>query len=123
MKHKICPECRSENTAVATGQFAGSGNQAFKNRLCRVCGTAWRPACPRWVAIALIVLGCLIPPIENGISKQFSDVGKATNNPGMVAEGHQSNWLPILLAGIAVSSGLSVLIGVTGKLKILGKKK
>lgn len=123
MKYQICPECRSKNTTIATGRFAGGGNQAFKNRICVDCRTAWRPACPRWVAIALIVLGLLVPKMQDAITKQSADLANATNAIGIKSAPADHSIWPYVVAGIAVTAGFSVLFGPAGKLKILGKSE
>src|ERR1017187_5605233 len=58
--HTQCPACRSLSTHVTKGEFKASGFQAFGNRVCDECGTAWRPRCPRWAAILSIVTGCVM---------------------------------------------------------------
>src|SRR6476660_4482021 len=55
-----CPVCRSANTKRTKGEFAVLGFQAFGNRICELCGTAWRPSCPRWVAITCMLAGGVV---------------------------------------------------------------
>src|SRR5215469_3361232 len=60
-RRKACPVCQRAKTRRAVGRFASSFHQVFYNRICDGCGTAWRPDCPRWTAVAMIILGCVIP--------------------------------------------------------------
>src|ERR1035441_8778793 len=48
--HTQCPACGGLSTHVTKGEFKASSFQAFGNRVCDQCGTAWRPRCPRWAA-------------------------------------------------------------------------
>jgi hypothetical protein len=118
MKHTQCPSCQSKNTTLAPAQFPSAPNQAFKNRICLNCGTAWRPRCPRWLAVAVIILGTAIPPIQFAIDKGFSDVNSAV---GQSRQGGGSHWISFAFAGAAIAGGLMALFGDVGKMKILGK--
>jgi hypothetical protein len=121
MKRKQCPACRSLDTTVATGRFAQSSGQAFKNRVCRDCRTAWRPQTPKWLAIALIVLGIAILILQNGIDKTSHELNAAMGKP-VVTESHDlAYWIGTALAGSGVGYGIAVLFGKVGDMQILGK--
>ena len=120
--HTQCPACRSLSTHVTKGEFKASGFQAFGNRVCDECGTAWRPRCPRWAAIVSIVTGCLLLGCVLGatgfllnqhVPSNFSDA-KALK--GVVMVGF------FTVMGLwALFYGITVLLGRAGKMQILGK--
>jgi hypothetical protein len=117
MKHSQCPACRSFHTKE-TLLFGRSGVQAFKNRRCCDCGTAWRPPTPKWLAIVVIVLGLLLPLLLSAVDRKSNEMFAATGRPSQTFPG---NWIPFAFGGFAVAAGMSVLFGKIGKLKILGK--
>ena len=121
MKHTKCPACQSQNTTEATGQFAGSGLQAFKNRICLDCGTAWRPQCPRWLAVAFIVVGCALPVIQSATVKASSELDSAMGKPVQAQPGSSANWGFFAVGGTAIGYGLLALFGKASKMEILGK--
>lgn len=119
MKYYSCPGCQSTKTTL-TDAFPSSGMQALKNRVCLDCGTAWRPACPRIVGIALLVLGVLVVVLGNALAKEMKDVHGLMNQP---AKSDSSDWMYPVMGCIAGFCGLSALFGPAAKIKILGKQK
>ena len=125
--HTQCPACRSLCTHVTKGDFKASGFQAFGNRVCDQCGTAWRPRCPRWAAIVSIVTGCLM--LGGFLAIAWPDLqrdGLATFFESAQASGKSIK--PVVgLATLTVVAlwacfyGVAVLLGRAGKMEILGK--
>jgi len=120
--HTQCPTCRSLSTHVTEGEFKASGFQAFGNRVCDECGTAWRPGCPRWAAILSILTGCVVLGCVFGairflfkqhVLPNFSD---ASAFKGLLLFGF------FTVMGLwACFYGITVLLGRAGKMIILGK--
>jgi F0F1-type ATP synthase membrane subunit c/vacuolar-type H+-ATPase subunit K len=118
-----CPACRSLRTHITKGEFKTRGFQAFGNRLCYDCGTAWRPLCPRWAAILSVSVGGLLLGIILAVAggALFSqtvrnDVQDALVNKGLLLFGF------ITVTGFwAFWYGVAVLRGRAGQLEILGK--
>jgi hypothetical protein len=81
--HTQCPACHSPSTHVTKGEFKATGFQAFGNRVCNECGTAWRPACPRGVATVsivagFVVFGCTLTVAGSSLAKSgFPPLGDA----------------------------------------------
>ncbi len=124
---KQCPACQSAKIKTASGQFASSPSQAVNNLQCEACGTAWRPACSRGLAIFIIIAGIVLPggviAIEAAIGRGFADVAASTGKP---TEGSNSGtWVIVVICVAAmircVYYGVKVLRGEAGQLKILGK--
>jgi len=116
--HTQCPACRSLNTHVTKGEFKASGFQAFGNRVCNQCGTAWRPRCPRWAAIGSIVTGFFV---LGGVLATVVFLGPATLSNAKDAEGVVGFCLLVVMGTWAFFYGMAVLLGRAGKMRILGK--
>lgn len=122
----ICPQCQSANTS-STSRGGVSSRQAFSNRLCNACGTVWRPAAPRWLAIAIIVAGLVVPfaaiTINSAIAQHFSDI----NDLGFGASSSKSSNTPwqngfYISVGLgACVYGIRILRGRAGQLHVLEK--
>jgi hypothetical protein len=99
-----CPECKNQNTVKASGKFRTVGFQAFSNRSCEACGTAWRPTCPKGLAMVCIfagIVGVLISLLF------FSSIAGA---------------FFLCIFGLApIIYGVRVLTGKTGQIEILGR--
>ena len=123
MNYKQCPQCGSTDTTETT-LFGKSGLQAYKNRLCRPCGTGWRPASPKWLGLALIALGCVVPWLEFSMAKNSAELNAATAGIGL-SSGTQlptnPSSLAISIGILSAFSGIAVLFGPLRKSKILGK--
>ena len=126
--HTQCPACHCPRTHVTKGEFKASGFQAFGNRLCDRCGTAWRPRCPRWAAILSIFAGCAMlggilaiswPDLHrNGLSSFFEASGRGSRKDAKAVVGFVT--LVVVALG-ACFYGIAVLCGQAGKMEILGK--
>lgn len=120
--HAQCPVCESLNTQVTEGEFKASGFQAFGNRICNRCGTAWRPSCPRWAAIVCVVTGVLLllailVPLGLVLAQhKIPDLGGDNSLKGVGIVG----FFVVAGFGFAVY-GIAVLCGRAGSMKILGK--
>ncbi len=121
-----CPACRSLNTRVTKGDFRAKGFQALGNRICDQCGTAWRPRCPRWAAIACIITGCVMlggfsvtawPDLHShGLGTLLNMQGRRGSAKGLVG------LVTLVVAAFwACLYGIAVLCGHAGKLTVLGK--
>jgi hypothetical protein len=121
--HTQCPACRSLSTHVTKGEFKASGFQAFGNRVCDECGTAWRPRCPRWAAILSIVTGCVmlggIFAVPGGFFLSQSpsrNLNDANAFKGLLVLGFF-----VVMGFCSFFYGIAVLLGRAGKMEILGK--
>jgi hypothetical protein len=121
--HTQCPACRSLSTHVTKGEFKASGFQAFGNRVCDQCGTAWRPRCPRWAAIVSIVTGCAllgaILAVTGGFL--FSQPAPHSFRDAMSGKGLLLFGFFTVMGLWACSYGIAVLLSRAGKMIILGK--
>jgi hypothetical protein len=120
--HIQCPVCHSLRTRVTKGEFKASGFQAFDNRICDQCGTAWRPRCPRWAAIVSIVGGCVV------VGSVLAIVGFLFNRYGPHIFSNVKSFKLLVIFGLfagmglwACSYGVDVLRRRAGRVKILGK--
>jgi succinate dehydrogenase/fumarate reductase cytochrome b subunit len=125
--HTQCPACRSLCTHVTKGDFKASGFQAFGNRVCDQCGTAWRPRCPRWAAIVSIVTGCAMlggflavawPDLQRYGLASFFESARASGKTIKPLKGFA---ILVVVALWACFYGVAVLLGRAGKMEILGK--
>ena len=126
--HSQCPACGCPRSHVTKGEFKASGFQAFGNRLCDRCGTAWRPRCPRWAAILSIIAGCAMvggflaiawPDLQrNGLSSLFESSGRESGKNARAVLGFVTLAVMALWACLY---GIAVLCGLAGKMEILGK--
>jgi len=120
--HARCPACRSLSTHVTKGELKASGFQAFGNRVCDECGTAWRPRCPRWAAILSIVTGCGLLAGVWAASSSFSGQPASHNlNDSNAGKGLLLFGFFTVMGLWAFFYGVAVLLGRAGKTKILGK--
>jgi RNA polymerase subunit RPABC4/transcription elongation factor Spt4 len=121
--HTQCPACRSLSSHVTEGEFKASGFQAFGNRVCDACGTAWRPRCPRWAAIVSIVTGCVllgaILAVAGGVL--FSQPAPHSLSDAMSGKGLLLFGFFTVMGLWAFFYGVAVLLGRAGKMIILGK--
>jgi hypothetical protein len=120
--HSQCPACGSLSTHVTKGEFKASGFQAFGNRVCDRCGTAWTPPCPRWAAIASIVTGCVV------LGVILAGTGFLLNQRVPANFNYAKAIKVVVMFGFfavmglwACSYGMNVLLGRAGEIKILGK--
>jgi succinate dehydrogenase/fumarate reductase cytochrome b subunit len=125
--HTQCPACRSLSTHVTNREFKASGFQAFGNRVCDQCGTAWRPRCPRWAAIVSIVTGCAMlggflavawPDLQRYGLASFFESARASGKTIKPLKGFA---ILVVVALWACFYGVAVLLGRAGKMEILGK--
>jgi hypothetical protein len=116
--HTQCPACRSLSTHVTKGEFKASGFQAFGNRVCDHCGTAWRPRCSHWAAIGSIVAGFFV---LGGVLATVVFLGPATLSNAKDVEGVVGFCLLVVMGLWAFFYGIAVLFGRAGKMRILGK--
>ena len=115
-----CPACGSLRTHVTKGEFKASGFQAFGNRVCDRCGTAWRPRCPRWAAIVSIVAGCVV--LALGVTCLFfTQPGTPNFSDAKAVKGLVTAGFFAVMGLWACAYGMAVLSRRTGELKILGK--
>ena len=125
-----CPSCGSSNSRVSLTEFrARWGWQPLGNRICGVCGTAWRPQCPRWAAVVSIVVGCLmwataltlvgLAAREQGLPKFVDSI--VQNQSPDVSKAILVFAAFILLALWPFLYGIAVLRGRAGEIKVLGK--
>ena len=123
--HKQCPTYQNLKTRTASGQFASSGDQAFKNRTCDACGTTWRPACPRWLAITIIVAGIVLPlgllALNLAGSQGISELGNTMGRPAQTQP--RNGWGMPAVCGFVMAAcglyGIRVLYGKAGQMRIL----
>ena len=125
--HTQCPACRSLSTHVTNREFKASGFQAFGNRVCDQCGTAWRPRCSRWAAIVSIVIGCLMlggflaiawPDLQRYGLATFFESARASGKTIKPVVGFATL---VVVALWACFYGVAVQLGRAGKMEILGK--
>ena len=120
--HTQCPACLSLSTHVTKGEFQASGFQAFGNRVCDKCGTAWRPHCPQWAAIVSIGTGCVVLGIVLVIVGFLFNQHVPPNFSGRGAfKGVLTVGFLVVMGSGACCYGIAVLLGRAGKMKILGK--
>ncbi len=124
-----CPACGSSNSRVSLREFKAWGWQPLGNRICGACGTAWRPQCPRWAAVASILVGSLMWAVALAfILPEFHKLGFSGFIDAAIQERSRDSDKAILLltALILVALwpflyGVAVLRGRAGELKILGR--
>ena len=121
--HTQCPACRSLSTHVTKGEFKASGFQAFGNRVCDRCGTAWRPRCPRWAAILSIITGCVLLGgiLAFAVGFFLSHSPSPNVNDPKAFKGLLVFGFFTLMGFWSFLYGLAVLLSRAGKMEILGK--
>ena len=121
--HTQCPACGSLSTHVTKGEFKASGFQAFGNRVCDKCGTAWRPRCPRWAAILSIITGCVVLGgiLAFAVGFLFSRSASPNVSDPKAFKGLLMFGFFTLMGFWSFSYGIAVLLGRAGKMEILGK--
>jgi predicted RNA-binding Zn-ribbon protein involved in translation (DUF1610 family) len=110
-----CPHCRTTNVAKMRSKWIAYSC----DYVCNSCGTMWRPACPKWAAIAAIIaggfLGVLFLPIA--ILGLFNPPPKS-DILGLIVGLVVFGSLGTLGVGF-VAYGVAVLRGKSGKFAIL----
>ena len=103
---KLCPLCGSADTGKAEIKYDRGGFfmgfQAFQNRCCYVCEAAWKPGCPKWVAIVCMISGCAASVLAY-----------------LMFTGFAEKWFAVFFGLVPFIYGLDVLVSKGGRLKIL----
>lgn len=122
-KYRKCPKCQSARTK----QHASSHLRPLTDRVCRECGTIWRPGTPRPLAYALILAGILLPiavlTIDAAMKQDFQDLNQMGYGtaPPEASKFSLTRFVAIGSGLIAIIYGIRVVRGRAGQLHVLGR--
>jgi len=147
MSNSQCPKCGSRDSKALKFDKAKSRQfQFLPNRECMKCGLTWKPACPKWGAISVVVFGGALFALFATLAATtiygavFSEGMKFQWNPSFSQKTSQIlnrletvnlgmficsfiYWVPALIGWRAARYGIRVLRGKAGELQILSDAK
>jgi hypothetical protein len=127
MSKAHCPKCGSQNCVAVKSKSVNLLLES--NQGCVACGAVWKPAIPKYRAIAAIVIGGLFLLFVIGvvIEKVFFPPKPAVIYSSQNADDVEAQKTAAFIFGLAGSGligfGIRALKGKSGKLEILNEGK